>query len=106
MRAVNDTLFTLVLEDALKSDNPKNYYKSLGHSPISVEKLLFPRNDVTIGERELKKILNWFDTNRDQQVSRQEIRDKFMQHRAAVARPYEQELKRVLRKIDLLTYRP
>ena len=54
MRAVNDTLFMLVLEDALKSDNPKNYYKSLGHSPISVEKLLFPRNDVTIGERELK----------------------------------------------------
>ena len=106
MEAVNETLFMLVLEDALKSGNPKKYFEQVARSTNSVEKALFPKVNTTIGEKEVKGIIKFFDTNGDQQVSRREIRAKFIQYRGALAKPYEQELKKVFRKLDLLTYRP
>ena len=85
MRAINQTLFTLVLEEALKSDNPKKYYKSLGHTHNSVENALFPNETVTYGKKELLQILKFFDADGDQSVSRTEIRAKYMQHKVEVA---------------------
>ena len=67
---VNRTLFMLVFEDALQSNDPSKYYETQKSKFIT-----FPEK---LGKRDLLKIIKYFDSDRDNRLSRSEIRAKFI----------------------------
>jgi len=104
-QAVNDTLFMLVLEDALKINNPKEYYWLHQSKKKTIEGVLFPNKDDVLGEKDLLKMMKYFDSDRDELVSRKEIKAKFMQNRVEIARPFVNKLRKVFKRLDSLTYK-
>ena len=98
IEAVNQTLFTLVLEDALKSTDPSTYYseKTSGKSIENDLIKFFPREDSLIGQKDLLQIVKYFDNNSDGRISRQEIRKAFITNKAKLVEPYKTELSQVV----------
>ena len=93
IEAVNQTMFALVLEDALKSINPNTYYeKTSGNSIEKDMKQLFPKNDSLLGQKDLIRIVKYFDSDSDGRISREEIRKVFITNKAKLVEPYKNEL--------------
>jgi len=93
IEAVNQTMFALVLEDALKSINPNTYYeKTSGNSIEKDMKQLFPKNDSLLGQKDLIRIVKYFDSDSDGRISREEIRKVFVTNKAKLVEPYKNEL--------------
>jgi len=93
IEAVNQTMFALVLEDALKSINPNTYYeKTSGNSIEKDMRELFPKNDSLLGQKDLLRIVKYFDSDSDGRISREEIRKVFITNKAKLVEPYKNEL--------------
>jgi Ca2+-binding EF-hand superfamily protein len=93
IEAVNQTMFALVLEDALKSINPNTYYeKTSGNSIEKDMRELFPKNDSLLGQKDLLRIVKYFDSDSDGRISREEIRKVFVTNKAKLVEPYKNEL--------------
>lgn len=106
--AVNESLFNLVLEDALNSEDPAKYYdRHSTNSSIEMElNRLFKTEDATLGEKDLALIIERLDLNNDQEVSRKEIHELFIANKNKIVRPFKKKLEESLIKLRFITYHP
>jgi hypothetical protein len=97
----------MVLEDALSSDNPYEYYEGNfdEFAPV-IEEVLFPGWEVTLGERDLIPIFQYFDKDNSQRVTRRELKDRFLQNKGSAVTPYLKELADTMKKLRLNSYQP
>jgi len=105
MQAINNTLFMLVLEDALQSADPTRYTKVQPATHTSIASVLFQIRGASLGTSDLQEIIKFFDSDSDGRVSRKDIRSQFLANRAEVTQPFANQLRKVLARLDSLTYR-
>lgn len=94
-------LYNLVLEDVFTQG-----FKKPNTRKESVLDKLFPYENSTIGEKEIKDLLSKFDLNGDEFVTRNELNQVFQTNRDLIVKYFEERIEKVEKKLILQTNQP
>ena len=93
-----------MLEDALKSKDPYKYYaQHLTNTSIDTD-TLFKTETATIGQSQLRLIIESIDLNNDAEVTREELYQVFVKYKKRLVNSFGDKLKATLMKLRFISH--